>query len=61
MLLATMEQFEAYLKLRNSGILNMYDIQAGTNHSGIPSPAYEDILRNFKAYCKKYPELIIRY
>lgn len=61
MLRATREQFESFLKIRNAGMINMRDIRLGINYSGVPSPVYEDILGNFKAYCKKYPELFIKY
>ena len=59
--MATMDQVESFLKLRNSGRINMNDIRLGVNHSGVPSLIYEDILKNFKAYRKKYPELFIVY
>lgn len=59
--MATMDQVESFLKLRNSGRINMNDIRLGVNYSGVPSPIYEDILENFKAYRKKYPELFIVY
>lgn len=58
--MATREQFESFLKIRNAGMINMRDIRLGINYSGV-SPVYEDILENFKAYCKKYPELVIVY
>lgn len=42
--------FQKFLKVQRSGIINMTDIVTGSKLAGIPESKYEDILFNYEKY-----------
>ena len=55
MLLATENEFRAYIKLRNRGIINMLEWEKGSNIANICPSHYKDIIMNFSLYMVEYP------
>lgn len=51
---ATKEQFLCFMKLKNSGVINMFDVTNGCKLSGLPQDVYKDIMRNYKEYLELY-------
>lgn len=50
----TKEKFQAFVKLRNSGIINMTDIVRGARLSRLSEDDYEDIMWNYGKYKKRF-------
>lgn len=56
-LLATENEFMAYLELMNRGIINMLEWEKGSKMANICPSHYMDIISNFSLYKSEYPEL----
>ena len=50
----TKEKFLAYVRVQNSGVINMLDINNGTRLSGLSEDDYTDIIWNYSEYRKQF-------
>ena len=52
----TKEQFEDYVRIRNSGITNMFDIKTvcALSHTGLKKEHCLSIMQNFSGIAKEY-------
>ena len=50
----TAEQFSAYICLRDSGVINMFDVKLGAQLIGEPEEVYKTIIRNFSYLRDKF-------
>ena len=51
----TKEEFEAYEKVRKSGVTNMYYTQVVSEMSGLDKEQIMEIMKTYDKLCKKYP------
>lgn len=56
-LLATENEFKAYIELRDSGIINMLEWEKGFKMANICPSHYRDIIMNFPLYKVEYPDV----
>ena len=56
-LLATENEFMAYIELRNRGIINMLELEKGSKMANICPSHYMDIISNFSLYKSEYKEV----
>lgn len=50
----TKKEFESYLKVRDSGAINMFDVRKVGELSGLDKDTIIQIMRNFSVLEKKY-------
>lgn len=50
----TAEQFDAYIRLRDSGVINMFDVKLGAQLIGESEEVYKTIIRNFSYLRDKF-------
>lgn len=50
----TKEKFLAYVRVQNSGLINMTDIDRGTKLSHLTEDEYMDIIWNYSKYRKQF-------
>ena len=48
--------FMCYMKVRKSGVINMLDVRAGCELTGLRPSVYKSIIVNFKYLYEKYGE-----
>jgi hypothetical protein len=53
----TKEEFEAYEKVRRSGVTNMYAVNVVSSYSGLSKNKIIDIMKNYDALMKQYPNV----
>ena len=53
----TKEQFEAYEKVRVSGVTNMFDVSKVSILSGLNRDQIATIMKTYEELMKKYPEV----
>lgn len=53
-MICSKEDFDKYVEVRDSGIINMLDIKSGMLLSGLSEIKYRDIIKNFKNYKHSY-------
>ena len=53
----TKQDFEAYEKVRSSGVTNMFDVATVINLSGLDRETIMGIMKEYKALCEKYPDV----
>jgi len=53
----TKEEFEAYEKVRKSGVTNMYAISVVSDLSGLDKETIMGVMKNYDELCKSYPEV----
>ena len=56
-LLATENEFRAYIELRDKGTINMLEWDKGSKMANICPSHYMDIISNFSLYKSEYPEV----
>lgn len=54
MIMITKEKFLAYIRVQNSGVINMFDIKIGTHLSGLTKDEYMDIINNYSKYRSEF-------
>lgn len=50
----TKEKFDAFIQIRDLGIINMNDYKNGAALADIPEDDYREIIANFKEYNKQF-------
>jgi hypothetical protein len=50
----TREKFQAYESLRELGTINMLDVKAGTELTGLSKDDYYEIITNYKKYKENF-------
>ncbi len=50
----TKEKFLAYVRVQNSGVINMLDAEMGTHLSGLTEDEYWEIINNYSKYRKQF-------
>lgn len=50
----TKEKFDAFIQIRDLGIINMNDCTIGAELAGISKDDYREIIVNFKEYYKQF-------
>lgn len=53
----TKEEFEAFVRVRDSGVTNMFDVKVVSRYTGLSGDKIFDIIMNFDILCEKYPEV----
>ena len=53
-MICSKEDFDKYIEVRDSGIINMLDIKSGMLLTGLSEVKYRDIIKNFKNYKHLY-------
>jgi len=53
----TEEQFIAYEKVRRSGVVNMFDVEAVSFLSELDLPVISGIMRNYRKLMERYPNV----
>ena len=53
-IMITKEKFLAYVRVQNSGLINMTDIDRGTKLSHLTEDEYMDIIWNYTKYRKQF-------
>lgn len=56
-LLATRDEFMAYLELRDKGIINMLEWEKGSKMANICPSHYKDIINHFSQYQREYSNI----
>ena len=52
------EKFEAYVKVQNSGVTNMFDVRTVCELSGLEREDTMDIMERYEELMEKYPEVV---
>ena len=52
----TKEEFLSYVRVQESGVTNMFDVNNVTMLSGLTREQYFDIMKNYDKYNKEYVE-----
>ena len=50
MIMITKEKFLAYVRVQNSGVIDMLDVETGTSLSGLTKDEYWEIINNYSKY-----------
>ena len=50
----TKEKFLSYVRVQNSGVINMLDVKKGTHLSGLTEDEYMDIIHNYSKYHSEF-------
>ena len=50
MIMITKEKFLRYVRVQNSGVINMLDVETGTRLSGLTEDEYWEIINNYSKY-----------
>lgn len=50
----TKEKFDAFIQIRDLGVINMNDYKIGAALAGISEDDYSEIIANFKEYYKQF-------
>jgi hypothetical protein len=56
MTMITKEEFLSYVRVQESGVTNMFDVNNVTMLSGLTREQYFDIMKNYDKYNKEYVE-----
>lgn len=54
MIMITKEKFLAYVRVQNSGVINMLDVETGTHLSGLTKDEYWEIINNYSKYRSEF-------
>jgi hypothetical protein len=52
--MVTEQEFFAYEDVRQSGVINMYDIKQGMELSGLSRDKYAEVMKNYTELKEKY-------
>ena len=52
----TRDEFEAYVRVQESGVTNMFDVKTVSELSGLSRPKLIEIMEKYDIYSKKYSE-----
>jgi len=52
------EKFEAYVKVQNSGVTNMFDVTTVCRLSGLERKDAMDIMERYEELMEKYPVVV---
>jgi len=52
------EKFEAYVKVQESGVTNMFDVRTVCELSGLEREDAMDIMERYEELMEKYPEVV---
>lgn len=52
------EEFQSFVRVRNSGVTNMFDIRAVSQFSGVEKEQVITIIKNFNSLSRKFPEVV---
>lgn len=47
-------EFDAYLALQRTGVINMLDVEKGSALTGLSAYKYTDCIKNYKQYKQQY-------
>ena len=54
MIMITKEKFLRYVRVQNSGVINMLDVETGTRLSGLTENEYWEIINNYSKYRSEF-------